>query len=162
MLGFIQEISLPNKPQPINKILGSAPKLGRLWQKISKIKQLEERLRKLLPAPLNADHRWRVGNYRDQHLTLLTENSGEATRLRFHQRQFLEKARHIQVDIETISIKVLYVGVEPEAPVESAKRTLSAEAAGKISAAAEHIGDEALRASLLRLSRHGKGGPGAG
>lgn len=159
MVNFIQEISLPNKPQPIVDMLGSTSKLGRLKQHIGQIKQFEEKFRQLLPTPLSKDYSWNVGNFRDQHLTLFTENSGQATKLRFQQQLLLDNARLVQADVETISIKVVYAGIEQKNVVKNITRTLSLDAAEAISASAEHIGDEELKVALQRLSKHGKKKP---
>lgn len=147
---------MPNKPQPIVDMLGSTSKLGRLKQHIGQIKQFEEQLRKLLPDPLGKDYSWSVGNFRDQHLTLFTENSGQASRLRFQQQLILDKAQTVQTDIASISIKVSYSGVEQDNAIKRERRVLSSDVADAISASAEHINDEELKQALQRLSQHGK------
>jgi hypothetical protein len=149
---FIQENSLPNKPKTISKILSATANFGRLNHHINQIRQFEERLRKLLPAPVDEDYNWSVGNYRDQHLTLFAENQGLATRLRFQQQLFLESSRAVMPEIQTISIKILYQGLIKD---ESNKRgrSLSLEAARGIADFAEHIDDSELKAALQRLSK---------
>lgn len=154
MVNFIQEISLPNKPKPISEMFDPASNIGRLKRHINQIKQFEERLRQLLPSPQDKDYSWCVGNFRDQHLTILVETPGQAARLRFQQQLFLEKAQTIQNDIESISTKVNYKGNEREEPVRVGRK-LSSKAAESISASAEHIDDDELRAALQRLSKRG-------
>ncbi|NOR52217.1 MAG: DUF721 domain-containing protein [Gammaproteobacteria bacterium] len=148
---------MPNKPKPITEMFSPTSNLGQLKHHISQIKQLEERLRKLLPFPLNEDYSWYVGNFRDRHLTLFTESPGQASKLRFQQRLFLEMIRSIQTDIDSLSIKVIYRGKEHK-KAEKVTRKLSQEAAESISTSAEYINDSELRAALQRLSRHGMDG----
>jgi len=147
---------LPNKPKTFSKIFSATPNLGRLNQHINQIKQFEERLRKLLPTPIAEDYSWSVGNFRDRHLTLFTTNPGQASRLRFQQTQFLEGARSILSDIETLSIRMSYQGKITEEG-EKVKRRLSLKAAEEISAFAEHIDDSELKVALKRLSQRGDG-----
>ena len=144
---------MPNKPKPIAEMLNPASNLGRLKRHVGQIKRLEKELRRRLPSPLGEDYSWSVGNFRDRHLTLFTENPGQASRLRFMQQQFLENVQSIQSGIETISIKVIYQGAEREEP-KKPSRKLSQEAAENISASAEHIKDSELKAVLQRLSQH--------
>ena len=138
---------MPNKPKPITEMFDPASNLGRLKRHINQIKRFEERLRQLLPAPQDEDYSWCVGNFRDRHLTILVENPGQASRLRFQQQLFLEKAQSIQADIETISTKVNYKGKERKEPARVGR---------KLSASAEHINDDELRAVLQRLSKRGE------
>ncbi|MCW8826750.1 MAG: DUF721 domain-containing protein [Gammaproteobacteria bacterium] len=146
---------MPNKPKPITELFNPATNLGRLNQHIHQIKQLEKSLRRLLPPSIAEDYTWSIGNFRDRHLTLFVENPGQASKLRFQQQLFLEKAQTLLTNIEKISIKVSYQGVEKE-KIERPKRTLSSEAAESISESAKHINDDELRAALLRLSQHSK------
>lgn len=154
MVNFIQEISLPNKPKPIAEMLDPASNLGRLKRHISQIRRFEERLRRLLPSPQDKDYSWCVGNFRERHLTILVETPGQASRLRFQQQLFLEKAQSIQTDIETISTKVNYKGNERKEPAKVGRK-LSSKAAESIATSAEHINDDELRAVLQRLSKRG-------
>lgn len=146
---------MPNKPKPITEMFDPASNLGRLKRHINQIKRFEERLRQLLPAPQDEDYSWCVGNFRDRHLTILVENPGQASRLRFQQQLFLEKAQSIQADIETISTKVNYKGKECKEPARVGRKLSSAAAEG-IFASAEHINDSELRAVLQRLSKRGE------
>lgn len=155
MVNFIQEISLPNKPKPITEMLDPASNIGRLKRHINQIRRFEERLRRLLPSPQDEDYSWCVGNFRDRHLTILVETPGQASRLRFQQQLFLEKAQSIQTDIESVSTKVNYKGKERREPAKVGRK-LSSKAAESISASAEHINDDELRAVLQRLSKRGR------
>ena len=145
---------MPNKPKTITEMFEPNSNLGRLKQHIHQTKQLEQRLRKQLTPPLSGDYSWSIGNFRDRHLTIIVQNSGQASRLRFQQQIFLENAQSIQIDIESLSIKVRYQGKERKEPAKI-QRKLSSKAAESIVASAEHISDSDLRAALQRLGQRG-------
>lgn len=143
-----------DKPKPITDLLyrDNFPAEGVLQRG-----QFLHRLNRLLSSLLDDDSRLhcQVGNVRDGVLIIYVDSTAWASRLRYQSPALLKQLQQRKglAALNQIEIKVL-----PRQ--ESKKRIkpveLSAEASSCLSACADSIADEGLRAALQRLATHHK------
>ncbi|MFQ5488044.1 MAG: DUF721 domain-containing protein [Gammaproteobacteria bacterium] len=131
---------------------------GRLRERCEQLKQLDRLVRKHLPEALR-EH-CRVANLRDGELVLQTESPAWSAMLRYQLPSLLKRLQavdgipplhHIRLTVMPASGAVQLRRQQPVMPLRMAPAT-----ALLIATLAESLEDAALRASLLRLARHGR------
>lgn len=145
--------NLHKGPIPLRELLSRREGgLAAILQHTSKLKLLQDRLRRELPAAL-AEH-LTVADVTSRVLVIRVDNSSGAARLRFLIPELLTLVREkcSLPDIQTIRIKVDVTRDEPER-VEK-RIALTATASQCLSKSAQAISDPDLRKSLLKLSGH--------
>lgn len=141
--------------QALTSILLSNPQIKRLYQQAQLLQNIRIRLQPLLPATL-ADH-CQLAAFSDGILTLHTDSSAWASRLRFSSAEILKACQN---DTALSLVKTIRVRVNPPAPAgdnsptDAVGTTLSPETRHLLREAAESIQDSGLRATLLRLSQN--------
>ncbi len=132
--------------------------LGRLQERCEQLKRLDSLVRKLLPEALR-EH-CRVANLRAGELVLQTESPAWSAMLRYQLPALLKRLqamdgipslRHIRIKVMPASGAVQLRRLQPVMPLR-----MTAATAALIASLAESLEDSALRASLLRLARHGR------
>lgn len=121
--------------------------LGQVLNKATHLKQIETRLHDCLPEELRG--LFRVANYENQKLILLTASASNLTRMRFFQAQILYKLQQHLPDLKSFEIKV-----RPEPPQVKkviTKLNISAASQTKLKLLAEEVNDPRLKAVLIRL-----------
>lgn len=121
--------------------------LGQVLNKATQLKQTEALVHSFLPEELAK--LFRVANYQNQKLTLLTASASNLTQMRFFQAQLLYKLQQHLPDLKGFDIKV-----RPEPPkVEKVftKLIISAASQTKLKLLAEDVKDPRLKAVLIRL-----------
>lgn len=121
--------------------------LGQMLNKATQLKNTETLVRSFLPEELGK--LFRVANYQNQKLTLLTASASNLTQMRFLQAQLLYKLQQHLPDLKGFDIKV-----RPEPPkVEQVfiKLNISAASKTKLKLLAEDVKDPRLKAVLIRL-----------
>ncbi len=149
--------------RPLHQLLGDSDPLQRLARHVERLKQLDAKVRKHLPAPLR-DH-CRVANLREQALVLQADSPVWGTLLRYQVPALLERLRTRE---GLPGLARIQVKTAPQAPACHGPDTPSRRAtapllplrmtprtAALIASLAEGIEDPDLRQSLQRLARHG-------
>lgn len=122
--------------------------LGQVLNKASRLKQIETLLHDSLPEELN--QLYRVGNYQNQKLLLLTSLASNLTRFRFVEAELLYKLQQHLPDLKKIEVKV-----RPSPPqVKQVQKKLIIPPASqkKLKLLAEQVDNPRLKAVLIRLS----------
>lgn len=121
--------------------------LGQVLNKANQLKQTEALVHSFLPEELGK--LFRVANYQNHKLTLLTASASNLTQMRFFQAQLLYQLQQHLPDLKGFDIKV-----RPEPPkVEQVfiKLNISAASRAQLKNLAEDVTDPRLKAVLLRL-----------
>ena len=143
--------SKPKYPRTVGSLLSSNPLLKSLSAESQRLNELLEIVRSHLPEPL-ANHCHSVSSGKNS-LILYTESSAWASRLRFISRQLQKKLQDSGFGVDKITIRVS-INRTRKTPNRERIRQLTPENAKLLQQIAENIPDEALKASLQRLSRH--------
>ena len=127
--------------------------LGRLMQHIDFLKGLEQKLGSFLGSTLNKH--CNIANYANNTLILHADTPSWASKIRFNTPQILH---FLQKECNLVSLKTIRIKVMP-APAQSARLSdkrwkLDEYTARLISQSASSVTDEALKCSLLRISKH--------
>ena len=127
--------------------------LGKLMQHIVFLKGLEQKLDAFLGSTLNKH--CRIANYANNTLVLHADTPSWASKIRLNTPQILH---YLQKECNLVSLKTIRIRVIP-APVQAAmlpdKRwKLDKHTANLISQFALSVTDEALKRSLLKISKH--------
>ncbi|NLW03737.1 MAG: DUF721 domain-containing protein [Pseudomonadaceae bacterium] len=121
--------------------------LGQVLNKATHLKHIETLLNNSLPEELGG--LFRVANYQNQKLTLLTASASNLTRMRFFEAQLLYKLQQQLPELKSFEIKVR--PSPPEVKKVIRKLTISMASQTKLRLLAEDINDPRLKAVLLRL-----------
>jgi hypothetical protein len=143
----------PKGSVPIQNLLNENTGIfAALQQHANAVRILQEKIKAKLPPPLS-DH-FIIANIDAKTLTLHTDNSAWAARLRFKTPDILSCVQklHDQDCPQTIRIKV--VPAEIHAAKPKRKLHLSNENAQLIRETANSITDPVLRDALIKLSQH--------
>jgi hypothetical protein len=143
-----------NKPLRITKLLGRT-EISRLLSRARALRELDERVHELIPAPLN-DH-CRILSLRDDILTLAADSPVWAARLRFHTTQLVKQLS----DDQTVNLRTVRVCVRPQersAVTRSAsgKSLISKKNSHTLKQGARKVTDPELKAALERLASRGQ------
>ena len=127
--------------------------LNNIYNHSLAIIKLQKALQNKLGSPLN-DH-FSVANYSHDTLIIFTDSPAWAARLRFQSVDILTFARTWPNlnNLQTIRIKVMPLNEHPTQ--QGTATSISSPTAKLLRTVAENINDAKLRASLLRLSKHG-------
>lgn len=151
MLPFSRQESLQLRrhPRPLNEFLSRSSRETGIQQRLEEHAQLLQRVRSLLPPPL--DHHCLAAVLKDERLLLYTDTSAWASRMRFHSRELTRDLIAKHVPIKKISIRVM---IQPADRPRKARgmRRLSSENAALIRETADDLSDPGLKAALQRLA----------
>lgn len=123
--------------------------LGKILNKASYLKHLETILQQHLPEELKTAYR--VANYQQQQLILLTSSAGYLTRMRFLQATLIQALKKELPGLQRIEVKV-----RPEPPAkrqQSHSRTISNHSRANLGKLAEQVDHPRLKAILQRLGQ---------
>ena len=128
-----------------------------LQDKTRLLHRLTLSLRMQLPATL-ASHCW-VASIDNRTLTIITDDPGHASLLRFQQYEILKQLNQelglaVREYLNRLKIKIRKTTGEPKPPRSATP--LSADNARHINACAEHVQDRGLKKALRRLAKQGK------
>lgn len=128
-----------------------------LQDKTRLLHRLTLSLRMQLPATL-ASHCW-VASIDNRTLTIITDDAGHASLLRFQQYEILKQLNQelglaVREYLNRLKIKIRKTTGEPKSPRPATP--LSADSARHISACAKHVQDRELKEALRRLARQGR------
>jgi hypothetical protein len=142
-----------HKPVSIAKLF-TAGTLPRLLEQRRLLAELHRVLCGALPPPL--DSHCQVLNLRHQCLVLAVDSPLWASRLRYLTRTLLQHLSQVEsVTVRTIQIKIRpEPGPKKKKPIRNSR--LSADNARLLQQTANTLGDERLRAALLRVASHGE------
>ena len=141
-------------PRPIENLLQSAGPLRQLGRRLAAQQALLQRVRQLLPEHL-APH-CQAAILSEQRLTLYAASPAWASRLRYQGPDLQRRLQPEHPDLNQVRIRVAGAEVAgPPKPPAVPATPLSANNQRLLQATAEGQTDPALRAALLRLSRHG-------
>lgn len=130
--------------------------LGPLLAHVRRLEALNKMLREQLPPPLN--QHCQAANLRDDTLLLHADSPAWALKLRYSAPVMLERLRRqpgLQ-QLRTINVKVKPTGIATTPAKKTRHAQMSEDTAKLLDDVAGAITDPTLRASLLRLARHGK------
>jgi hypothetical protein len=140
---------------PLSKLVASQTSLNRLVKQLSAQQALTQKIRQLLPAPLDAQLKTVV--LQQGRLALFVSSPVWANRLRYLlpklQMQLKNKGIH-STELHTNIIPD--VSTKPTKTLKPNRPTLSQAAGSQIQETAKTISDPSLRAALERLGRHAK------
>lgn len=127
-----------------------------LQDKTKLLHRLTLSLRMQLPATL-ASHCW-VASIDNRTLTIITDDPGHASLLRFQQYEILKQFNQelglaVRVCLNRLKIKIRKTTSEPKQPTPATP--LSGPSARHIDECAEHVQDPELKEALRRLARQG-------
>jgi hypothetical protein len=143
---------MPRTPSPVSNYLSRGGSLPLIQRRLAEQERLLQLVRQLLPDP--------VGNHclaavmRDGQLTLLSDSSAWASRLRFASNNLLQQLRQRGMKCSRAKVKIVIQGHQAGRRRPRPARQLSPENGKLLRTTAEHIEDRDLREALLRLSRH--------
>jgi hypothetical protein len=141
------------KPVSVSKLF-SGGILPQLLEHGRVLTQLNRILSRTLPPPL-ADH-CQVLNLRQHTLTLGVDGPLWASRLRYQTRTLLQQL----AQVESVTVHTIQVKIRPEPGPKNKKpcrnSRLSADNARLLQQTANTLGDERLRAALLRVASRGE------
>jgi len=144
---------MSHKPRSVKSLLAHSNVLGRLGAELDRQQRLLAAVRELLPPPL--DEHCNAARLAGERLTLETQASAWATRLRFLAPQLLRRLR-----VRWPRLREIRVRVRPAERPRPARRRppprLPAASARLLLEAAAAIEDPDLRAALERLGRSGR------
>jgi hypothetical protein len=141
--------------KPLNRMFVSTRSLASLGERLSAQQALLERIRPLLPAPLEDHCVWAI--LRDSDLTLLVDSPAWANRLRYLVPQLKQQLLRHGLQVRNIRIKVTILRGDAGRRTRHRKANpLSRANAELLDCVARGIEDEGLRNALLRLSRRAK------
>jgi len=127
--------------------------LSDLFERVAELTRLRQTLERELPPPLR-DHIM-VAGYDQRTITLQTDGPAWAARLRFQTPRLLELAR-AKCNLPTLqTVRILVTAPVQDRKPRSGGIQLSRRAADILRNSALSTNDDALRESLLRLSRRG-------
>jgi len=139
---------MTKKPRTVSNVVNNSEQLGHLARMLRQQQSLLEKIRQLLPAPLQQHciHA-RVSGMR---LVLHTDSPVWGARLRFHAPQIIEAVRQQAPNLNKLDIRIyLPSNVRPgRRPLGS----LPEHTAALINQLADSIDDQAICAALKRLS----------
>ena len=140
------------KPLKINKLING--NLARLRTRAQTLAAFDDRLRKLLPAPLN-EHCRLLTVREDNTLVLAADTPVWAVRLRFHAPQLVKQLSREQ-NVTRFTVRVCVRPLKPGRPEQQQPpMRRSASGAAALQQAAYSISDSGLKTALLRLAeRH--------
>ena len=139
-------------PRLLDDFLHTDPAIRQLLSRSAQQNSLLHYVQKLLPKPLGEHCLAAV--HKEDSLVLFADSSAWASRLRFVSRNLIrELQRRDQAGIERISVRI-FIPDRARKPKPRSKTLLSKENAQLLQQTAESIGDPALSAALIRLSRH--------
>ncbi|OOZ37297.1 DciA family protein [Solemya velesiana gill symbiont] len=143
---------MAKKTRIISEFLRTDPKIRELLSKNRTQQQLLDKVRSLLPPPLDLHCLGLV--HEEQRLLIYTDSSAWASRLRFFSKDLNTQLRQLGIGVEKITIRVM-LGNNPKKTRRHTPRKLSRNNADLVRETAEAISDPDLSAALKRLSRHG-------
>lgn len=123
--------------------------LGRIIERATQLAALDERLRRCLPASLQAH--CRLGNAGAGRLVYLVEAPVWGARLRQHADVLLNAAAAAGIQAGALTVKVVPPAAAAE-PTAKTREPLSLTTRDVLRKTAESVADPALRAQLLRLA----------
>lgn len=154
---FIQDHGGVNKLKSIQSLMHQPrSSLGKIHHHADGLQRFERRYRALLKNTLSTSLLWQVGNLDHTTLTLVIENAGWATRLRFMQQELLRVAQRIDPKIVQIKLQVRRPIHTSKPPTPSHVRQISPQCASQLQAFAECVADPKLKQALQRLAAHAK------
>jgi hypothetical protein len=139
-------------PRLLDDFLQTDPAIRKLLSRSAQQNSLLHHVRRLLPQPLG-EHCLAAVQKGDS-LVLYADTSAWASRLRFLSRNLIrEFQRRDQAGIKQITVRI-FIPDRARKLKPRSKALLSKENAQLLQQTAESIGDPALGAALIRLSRH--------
>ena len=142
---------MSKKPHTVSHFFGTGAILRELLNKSRKQQVLLQKIRSLLPAPL--DEHCKGAVVKGRQLLLYVDASIWASRLRFISRDLADDLQNEGFPFNKISIRVM-LERSARRPKRHHAREISAKNALLIEQLADGITDPELQASLKRLSRH--------
>lgn len=135
----------------VGDLLQQGPTLKQLLARSKQQAQLLERVRTLLPAPLQGHCTAAI--LKQNQLLLYTDASAWASRLRYLSRDLTRRLGKQGMGINKVTVRVM-LNARPARTEPRPGRRLSAENAALLDQTAEGIADPKLSSALRRLSRH--------
>ncbi|SFX03394.1 DciA family protein [Marinospirillum alkaliphilum] len=123
---------------------------GQVLNKAAYLKQLETLVKAALPAELRDF--FRVANYQNQRLTLLTGSAGNLTQLRFLEQELIRSLKKQLPELE--KIEALVRPDPPPARPKIKKTRITPHARKVMAELANEIQHARLKASLHRIANH--------
>ncbi|MGD8910295.1 MAG: DciA family protein [Chromatiales bacterium] len=136
----------------ITKILHTQGSLTQLNRQLAQQQRLAERVRDLLPPPLNEQLLAAVLN--DRRLTLLVQSPVWASRLRYLAPQLLRQLRQQGLLVEQLHPRIVPAEGKTRKSTPRKASVLSPQNAKLLRQTAEALEAGPLREALLKLSRH--------
>ena len=139
-------LRLPKSIKSTRQLLkGSNHILHSLYAQTRQLLAIEQQVKAYIEDDIS------VAALKNNELTLITTSGAIATRIRYQQRNIIGSLQRSGMHVNALKIKVQPVTTPPK-PV-TVRRRISPENARCLAEAASHIKDEALRKTLIRLSR---------
>lgn len=139
------------KPTPIGILLAGTAH-ARLLAAVTRLQQLTRAITECLPAPL--DQHCLAANVQGKTLILITDSPAWSVRLRYHAPDILRSLdRLLGLKLRTLRVKISPLET-PLAKGRTRRLELSQHNSELIRQTAASLRDPALKAALLRLSRH--------
>lgn len=123
--------------------------LGQVLNKAAYLKQIETMLHNYLPE--NISKYFRVGNYENKNLVLITGSASNLTLMRFYEVKLLYQLQQQIPDLKSIDVKVR--PNPPEAKKVVRKLNIPPSNQKQLALLAEETDNPRLKAVLLRLSK---------